>query len=402
MAGNLSLVIQNLESGSRPKGGVRGSSAGVPSIGAEHLNDKGGFSFQKIKFVPDEFFEKQKGGIVKKEDILIVKDGATTGKVAYVENDFPFEKASVNEHVFILRINPKLAMPKYIFWHLFSETGKRQILKDFRGATVGGISRGFTKNINLEIPPIEEQKRIVNNLDQADILRRKRKEAIALLEEYLKSSFLEMFGDPVKNQMGWKVSELSKAVTHIASGWSANGENREKTESEFGVLKISAVTYGVFRPQEYKAVSSADIKGKKLLHPKQGAILFSRANTRELVGASCIVEKDYPDLFLPDKLWEVEVNRSLLEPIFFQKCISQNSWRSKLTKKATGTSGSMLNISMEKFRDENIILPPLELQAKFTEIATAVEHIKQNMILQSDELDARFHSLMQRSFRHKA
>ncbi|MEO6707664.1 MAG: hypothetical protein ABIN04_17635, partial [Ginsengibacter sp.] len=69
-------VCKELQSGKRPKGGVQGIISGVPSIGAEHLDYSGGFKFEKIKFVPEEFAKQMKKGVLKKDDIIIVKDGA--------------------------------------------------------------------------------------------------------------------------------------------------------------------------------------------------------------------------------------------------------------------------------------------------------------------------------------
>jgi len=96
----LDQLLQGLESGSRPKGGVRGITEGIPSIGGEHLNENGSFRFESVKFVPYSFFERMNQGHIQTGDILIVKDGATTGKVALVRDDFPYDPAVVNEHVF--------------------------------------------------------------------------------------------------------------------------------------------------------------------------------------------------------------------------------------------------------------------------------------------------------------
>ena len=101
----LSEVLVSFESGSRPKGGIKELDSGVPSLGAEHLDSTGGFNFSKLKLVPEDFHSSLKKGIVKQNDILIVKDGATTGKVSFVNERFPFKEASINEHIFRLEIN---------------------------------------------------------------------------------------------------------------------------------------------------------------------------------------------------------------------------------------------------------------------------------------------------------
>ena len=162
---NLNEFI-TLESGSRPKGGVRGILEGIPSLGGEHLNADGGFNFKKIKYIPAEFFESLNKGCIYPDDIIVVKDGATTGKTSFVDSHFPHKHAAVNEHLFIVRVDPKVAFPKFAFYYLFSSKGQKQILSDFRGATVGGISRNFPLKVSVPIPSLPEQEQIVSELER--------------------------------------------------------------------------------------------------------------------------------------------------------------------------------------------------------------------------------------------
>ena len=155
-----------LESGSRPKGGVRGILEGIPSLGGEHLRADGGFKFEKIKYIPEAYFESLNKGIIYPNDIIVVKDGATTGKTSFVDSDFPHKDAAVNEHLFIVRVDPKVAFSKFVFYYLFSSKGQQQILSDFRGATVGGISRNFPLKVTVPIPSLTEQEQIVSELER--------------------------------------------------------------------------------------------------------------------------------------------------------------------------------------------------------------------------------------------
>ena len=155
-----------LESGSRPKGGVRDIIEGIPSLGGEHLSADGNFNFKKIKYIPEAYFESLNKGIIYPNDIIVVKDGATTGKTSFVDSDFPYKDAAVNEHLFIIRVNPKVAFSKFVFYYLFSSKGQQQILSDFRGATVGGISRNFPLKVTVPIPSLVEQGQIVSELER--------------------------------------------------------------------------------------------------------------------------------------------------------------------------------------------------------------------------------------------
>ncbi len=160
----LEEIVKELESGSRPKGGVKGIASGIPSIGGEHLSSNGGFNFANIRYVPEDYYRKMSRASIYRDDILIVKDGATTGKVSFVDDTFPFEKSAVNEHVFILRVfNPIFS--KFVFYFLYSQDGNKEILNNFQGSAQGGINRQFISNTFLPISPLNEQKRIVAKLD---------------------------------------------------------------------------------------------------------------------------------------------------------------------------------------------------------------------------------------------
>ncbi len=193
----LGEVLVALETGSRPQGGVKHITSGIPSIGAEHLNDNGGFNLEKLKFIPIDFFEKLKRGIIKNGDILVVKDGATTGKISIVTDDFPFEQAAVNEHIFILKPKIQIVLNKFLFYFLFSKIGQQQILATFHGATQGGINSNFVNHVKIPLPPIEEQKKIVAYLDSLtskirelqDLQSQTTKDLISLKQSLLKEVF---------------------------------------------------------------------------------------------------------------------------------------------------------------------------------------------------------------------
>lgn len=93
----------NLESGKRPKGGIREETDGVPSIGAENINGIGRHDFKNEKLVPRAFFEEMEKGVVQDRDVALYKDGAYIGKSSYFRDGFPHRECCVNEHVFLLR-----------------------------------------------------------------------------------------------------------------------------------------------------------------------------------------------------------------------------------------------------------------------------------------------------------
>lgn len=135
-------------------------------------------------------------GHIKKNDVLIVKDGATTGKTAFVDENFPHEKAVVNEHVFICRTT-ELISPRFLFRYLISEKGKNEILKNFQGSAQGGINSSFVSNTKVPLAPFEEQQEIVRRVDAlfkiADQLEARYQKARAYVDKLTQSILAKAF-----------------------------------------------------------------------------------------------------------------------------------------------------------------------------------------------------------------
>lgn len=270
--------------------------------------------------------------------------------------------------------------------------------KKATGASYPAVTDKIVLGSKIPLPSLEEQRRIAAVLDKADAIRRKRREAIELTEELLRSTFLVMFGDPVTNPKGWGLRPLSDVVLEVKSGWSAKGEDRRYSAGERGVLKVSAVTSGWYEPDEHKAVPDNAIS-RSLVVPKKGDLLFSRANTRHLVAAACIVETEDPGVFLPDKLWRITTDGSHLRSEVLLYVLKHERFRNQLRGKATGTSGSMLNISKKKLLEEDIPVPPMATQDRFADVFWSSLETRRKLQLVARDADRLFHSLVQRAFR---
>lgn len=337
---------------------------------------------------------------LKYGDIIIEKSGGSptqpVGRVVFfdIESSEPY---LCNNFTAVLRPSSKIH-PKYLLYALLHKYANHGTLK-FQNKTTGIINLKLESYLDEEIslPPLPEQQRIASILERLDSARLQRRQAAVLAETFLRALFLERFGDPVANPKKWKRVTIVEIVTGIVSGWSIGGDYREKKPGEFGVLKISAVTKGKFDAKEYKVVKQDDIQ-KALIHPKKGDVLFSRANTRELVAATCIVDADYPDLFLPDKLWRIDLDLAVVNPCYFQHVLSHPQYRSEITKKATGSSGSMLNISQGKLLEMPFPLPPLAKQEAFAATVATVDKLRAQQLQSTETLEQLFQSAIHRAF----
>jgi len=191
-------VSKLIESGQRPKGGVRHLIEGILSIGGEHINREGGFDFSEPRFVPAFFFKKLTKAKISLGDILVVKDGATTGKTAIVDEDFPYKDACINEHVFRIATKDEID-PTYLFAILFSSIGQRQINRVISGAAQKGIVLETIGEVLIPIPPPSIQQYIAQEVksrrEKAKKLKEEAKEILAEAKEKVEKMILGEAGD---------------------------------------------------------------------------------------------------------------------------------------------------------------------------------------------------------------
>ncbi|WP_332602508.1 hypothetical protein [Arthrobacter sp. S2(2024)] len=243
-------------------------------------------------------------------------------------------------------------------------------------------------DMEVPLPPLVEQRRITAILDKADKIRAKRREALARLDTLTQSIFHSMFsGQPAH-------TPLSDAIAGLTGGRNLVGA--EDGSNPFRVLKISAVTSGRYLESESKALPDGYIPPKDHI-VRQGDVLISRANTTELVGASALVESTTGTSALPDKLWRA-IPAVGVDPRFLIATLQSAATRAEISRRATGSGGSMKNISKPKLLAIPISLPPFELQQTFATRVAAVERFKETHRKHLAELDALFASLQHRAF----
>ena len=159
----------------------------------------------------------------------------------------------------------------------------------------------------------------------------------------------------------WGCMPLKRIITKIESGVSANGSTSQAASgNELGVLKTGCVSFRIFNPRQNKLVLGEECK--RLTCPVKGnTIIVSRMNTPELVGSCAFVEKDYPNLFLPDRLWQVYF-RDNASVKFLHWMLNSQFVRNRYAQICVGSSSTMQNISQSQFSETNIPLPPLSEQ----------------------------------------
>jgi type I restriction enzyme S subunit len=167
---------------------------------------------------------------------------------------------------------------------------------------------------------------------------------------------------------GWSQVKLSKIIRELPSGVSVNGEDHPAGLNEVGVLKVSSVSNGRFFPKENKVITGIEVERARM-PVQRGDLLISRSNTFELVGASGMACRDYPNLFLPDKLWKVVLDDPTRDSTeWLLHLLNSSAMRQSLKSIATGTSGSMKNISKPSFLSIRVLRPTFAEQRKIAAI----------------------------------
>lgn len=154
----LSELLNSIESGRRPKGGINPNlNEGIPSIGAENINGLGYYNYNITKYISEAYFSQMKQGIIGDYDILLYKDGASLGRKTLFGLGFPFNTCCVNEHVFIIRANTKLNQLYLYFWF-----DQKEVTEDIKNLNANSAQPGINKNAVGSLTVLVPEKVVLN------------------------------------------------------------------------------------------------------------------------------------------------------------------------------------------------------------------------------------------------
>ena len=183
----------------------------MPILRAGNITESG-LTFDDSVFVPSgKISNTQK---IKKNDILIAASSGSlsvVGKAARALDDF---NGGFGAFCKVLRPNAKVD-PAYFANYFFTSEYRRKISSVAAGANINNLRNSDIDDLEIPLPPLAEQKRLAAILDKADAIRRKRQQAIELADEFLRSVFLDMFGDPVTNPKGWEICSVGDVTDCI-------------------------------------------------------------------------------------------------------------------------------------------------------------------------------------------
>ncbi|WP_445426021.1 restriction endonuclease subunit S [Alishewanella sp. HL-SH06] len=332
---------------------------------------------------------------------LIGRQGALCGNIQYLTGKF-----FASEHALVASPFDRVD-PKWLAIYLES----MNLNQYSESSAQPGLSAEKLRVLNLITPTFAEQTAIANALSDVDTLIQELEKLIAKKQAIKTATMQQLLTGRTRlpqfahhpdgrkkgykpSELGeipedWEVSVLASMVSTLNAGVSVNSIDRiDAFTHGKHILKTSCVTSGYFDESEIKSILPIDLNRAKC-SPEAGCIIVSRMNTPALVGEIGYVSQDYPEMFLPDRLWQMKFKAdSSLNSRWLAYVLSYPSTAKKIKEAATGTSDSMKNISKEGLLALRILNPSFNEQ-------TAIATILSDMDEEIQALDQRLNKTRQ-------
>ena len=403
---NLFDVLSTLETGSRPKGGVSQIHDGIPNLGGEHVGNAGKVNLSQMKYVSNDFFKSMNKGVIKKQDILMVKDGYT-GKTSFIDDAFPFEKASVSEHVYIMRPSEEI-LPKFLFYYLRS-TFSQSIIKNRTKGIIAGLSMKFVNNFPIVFPIDKKiQQQIIDKLDY--ILEELNQKELLILANYKQQleknkNQKQIFYQSILNRSifgkftkDWrekhptvKVSKDilkfhdsslldSTILSEVPENWAiltlqsisdirggvTLGRKLSVDLISMPYLRVANVQDGYLNLQKIKEIRIKSEEKEKWLLQKND-ILLTEGGDWDKLGRGTIWNNEIPNCIHQNHIFRVRMNFSEINPQFILQVIASTYGKKYFQKSAKRTT-NLASINSTQLKAFPVLCPPFDEQKEIVRV----------------------------------
>jgi type I restriction enzyme S subunit len=316
-----------------------------------------------------------------RSDLPVIVFGDHTRSFKYV--DFPFCMGA--DGIKVLRPKGE-AQVKYLYHYL------RQL-----PLTEGGYDRHFKylKRADVMLPPLAEQRRIAEVLDQAEALRAKRHATLAQLDTLNYSIFLDLFGDPASNPKGWPMAQVGDNAD--VQGGLQVSPARNEYPREVPYLRVANVFRGFLDLSEIKTLRATDAEIARTTLMRDDLLIVEGHGNPTEIGRGALWDGSIAGCVHQNHIIRVRFNKKLV-PFYACEYLNSPGGRRHLLRSGKTTSG-LNTISVSEVRAAPITLPPLALQLDFARRVTAVQRLKTLYRASLTELDALFTTLKHRAFR---
>lgn len=325
-------------------------------------------------------------------DIVFARTGATTGK-SFLVRECP-EEAVFASYLIRIRLTSRVD-PRFLSYFLDTPDYWGQIVQHTRGVAQPGVNATRLKGLVIPLPPLPEQRRIADILDQAAAVRANRRAAVALLDSLTKSIFRDMFGDIRLNERSWPTPNFREWLSMpLRNGVSPSYGGTVRAQ----VLTLTAITGATFDPSAQKE-GTFQQSPPSTQRVDQRDLLICRGNGNlGLVGRGHFAPESMADVVFPDTMIAARIASDVAEPTFVEHLWNSEGLRMQLEGMARTTNGT-LKVNQSMLESVKVVAPPLPLQRQFAERKEAIERVRARYLQSAAELDALFVSLQHRGFR---
>ena len=297
--------------------------------------------------------------IINNGDILIGMDGEFN--IARWKGG----KALLNQRV--CKLIPKYVNADYVLYYM--PIALKAIEEKTPFVTVKHLSAKEINKICVPLPDEYQQQYISKSLALCDSLIFQNKLLLNKLDELIKSRFVEMFGDPILNPKGWEMTTIGEIVTEVKYGTSRPAIDGGK----YAYLRMNNLTYdGYLDLADLKRIDIPDSEIEKCI-VRKGDVLFNRTNSIELVGKTCVFDKD-EDMIIAGYIIRVRLKPVML-PLIMSYFMNTDALKKKLRSMAKGAV-NQANINAQELKAIKIYLPPTDLQQQFADFVAQTDKSK--------------------------
>lgn len=345
--------------------------------------------------VPSEFVRREEQ-YLQQGDMLVstANSWELVGKTCWVPQlSYP---ATAGGFISILRADQKWILPRYLYhWVTYPKTQTKLRHCGRQTTNISNMSLPLAEELEIPFPPLAEQRRLAAILDEADALRKVRAESLRLLDQLVKATFLDIFGDPVLNPKGWEEMKLGLLTTKIGSGSTPRGGESAYVAEGIRFIRSQNVRMNHMDLDGISYIDNETHERMKGTWIKQYDVLLN------ITGASIGRVAYYPGeddtANVNQHVCIVRPQKDKLSYCYLSHCISQDNYQKKMM--ITNQGGTREAFNFEKISNFVLPVPPFPLQRRFSDFVTEVERERESMLSALAASEQLFASPSQRAFR---
>ena len=278
---------------------------------------------------------------------------------------------------------------EYLYFFLKSKTDYLNSLG--RGATFKEISKSIVENIEIPLPEVNQQKEIAEKFKKLERLISLRKQQLAKLDELVKARFVEMFGTFPANPFRWSIGKIQDVVSDVRYG-----SSRPAVEGgKYPYLRMNNITYsGELDLRDTKRIDIPDSELDKCT-VRRGDVLFNRTNSKELVGKTCVYNRDEL-MVLAGFVIRVRINERIRPEVL--SAFLNMDFSKRMLIGMCKTAIGQANINAKELQNIDLYIPPIELQDQFVTLKNKIDQQKQTVQQSLEKLELLKKALMQEYF----